>query len=153
MIKTVLPCKVLVKIIVEPGKVVCAVETIVEAASVWVCIRADCVCVIVEANSVEMTVLRCVVVSRSSEMVLVKMSVLAPCVVVIKSVEAAWVDVSRIVLVSTRVLAPCVDVIKTVDAACVDVSRIVLVRISVLSPCVVIIKIVEAGAVVAIVTD
>lgn len=49
--------------------------------------------------------------------VLVKMSVLAPCVVVIKIVEPACVEVSRIVLVSTRVLAPCVDVIKIVDAA------------------------------------
>jgi hypothetical protein len=57
------------------------------------------------------------------------------------------------VLVSTRVLAPCVDVIKIVDAACVEVLWIVLVKTSVLAPCVVVIKIAEAGAVVAIVTD
>lgn len=52
-----LPCKVLVRIIVEPGNVVCAVEIIVEAASVWVCVRGDCVCGIVEANWVETIVL------------------------------------------------------------------------------------------------
>lgn len=79
--------------------------------------RGDCVWVIVEANWVETMVLCWVVVSRSREMVLVKIRVLAPCVVVIKTVEAACVEVSRIVLVSTKVLAPCVDVINTVEAA------------------------------------
>jgi hypothetical protein len=51
-------------------------------------------------------------------MVLVKMSVLAPCVVVIKIVEAACVVVCcGKVLVKVKVLAPCVVVIKIVEAA------------------------------------
>lgn len=41
VIRIVLPCKVLVKIIVEAGKFVCAVEIIVEAGRVWVCVRGD----------------------------------------------------------------------------------------------------------------
>lgn len=86
--------------------------------------------------------------------VVVKIRVLAPWVVVIKIVDAACVEVSRIVLVKIRVLAPCVDVIKIVDAAWVVVCcGSVLVIMSVLAPCVVVIKIVEAGAVVAIVRD
>ena len=54
VIRIVLPCKVLVKTIVEAGKVVC----IVEAARVWVCVRGDWVCVIVDTNWVETMVLR-----------------------------------------------------------------------------------------------
>lgn len=51
-------------------------------------------------------------------MVLVKISVLAPCVVVIKSVDAAWVVVCcGSVLVKIKALAPWVVVIKIVEAA------------------------------------
>lgn len=67
VIKIVLPSRVLVRTSVEAGSVVCCVEMIVEAGSVvcWV------------------------IVSRSKDIVLVKTSVLAPWVVVIRTVDAS----------------------------------------------------------------
>jgi hypothetical protein len=54
--------------------------------------------------------------------------------------------VNKMVLVKTTVLAPCVEVIKTVEASCVVVCcGIVLVRIKVLVPCVVVIRIADAN--------
>ena len=79
MIKIVLPCKVLVRIIVEPSKVVCAVEMIVEAASVWVCVR---VAVFVDANCVDTSV-KIIVVGAVWVWVSVAVFVDASCVEII----------------------------------------------------------------------
>ena len=103
MIKIVLPCKVLVRIIVEPSKVVCAVEMIVEAASVWVCVR---VAVSVDANCVDTSV----------EIIVVG----AVCVRVAVFVDANCVDTSVKIIVVGAVWV-WVSVAVFVDASCVEI--------------------------------